>query len=183
MAIIGKIRERSWILVGVIGLALLAFILTDFMSGRGGGQNNIGIGTVYDSDVDYAEYDKNVNLFVNDARATAQKEQRDITQQEQEQAYDQAWSYTVDNLILQRERIQREINLHSALFISLSDKLELAKIDENDTTSSIFLLDNAKILPYKSGRSLVDSLMLILLLSFIISSTYESIRNRKELFN
>lgn len=90
---------------------------------------------------------------------------------------------TSPNLILQRERIQREINLHSALFISLSDKLELAKIDENDTTSSIFLLDNAKILPYKSGRSLVNSLMLILLLSFIISSTYESIRNRKELFN
>ena len=47
----------------------------------------------------------------------------------------------------------------------------------------IFLLDNAKISAYKPGRSLVDSLLLILLLSFIISSTYESIRNRKELFN
>lgn len=90
---------------------------------------------------------------------------------------------TSPNLILQRERIQREINLYSALFISLSDKLELAKIDENDTTSSIFLLDNAKISAYKPGRPLVDSLFLILLLSFIISSTYESIRNRKELFN
>ena len=111
--------------------------------------------------------------------------QEDLTQSENNmlEFLEKNKNITSPNLILQRERIQRDINLYSALFISLSDKLELAKIDENDTTSSIFLLDNAKSLPYKSGRSLVDSLLFILTLSFIISLTYESIRYRKELFN
>ena len=152
MAIIGKIRERSWILVGVIGLALVAFILTDFMSGRGGGQNNIGIGTVYDSDVDYAEYDKNVNLFVNDARATAQKEQRDITQQEQEQAYDQAWSYTVDNLILQREYDALGINVSDAEFKAYllgKDGFEVLPDIAKGFTDSVTGAVNTKLLESK----------------------------------
>ena len=43
MAIIGKIRERSWLLIAVMVIALLAFLLMDF----GGNGNN---GNVQQSD-------------------------------------------------------------------------------------------------------------------------------------
>lgn len=152
MAIIGKIREKSWLLVGVIGLALVAFILTDFLSGSNRGQNNIGIGTVYDSDVDYAEYDKNVKLFLADARATAQKEQRDINQQEQDQAYDQAWSYTVDNLILQKEYDALGINVSEAEFKAYllgKDGFEVLPDIAKGFTDSVTGAVNTKLLESK----------------------------------
>ena len=50
---------------------------------------------------------------------------------------------TSPSLQLERERIQRDINLHSTVYINLSDELEMAKIDEKDTTSSIFLFTSA----------------------------------------
>ena len=57
-------------------------------------------------------------------------------------------------LVLQKDRLERNVMLYNQLFVSLSDQLELAKIDEKDTTSSLFLLDNATVSPYKKGRSL-----------------------------
>ena len=152
MAIIGKIREKSWLLVGVIGVALVSFILGDFLSGSNRGQNSMGIGTVYDSDVDYAEYDKNVSLFLNDAKATAQKEQRDITQQEQDQAYDQAWSYTVDNRILQKEYDALGINVSEAEFKAYllgKDGFEVLPDIAKGFTDSVTGAVNTKLLESK----------------------------------
>src|SRR6476659_9044020 len=47
MAIIGKIRQRSWILVGFIAVALLIFIIEaalerNSLFGGGGGKNSVG---------------------------------------------------------------------------------------------------------------------------------------------
>lgn len=86
------------------------------------------------------------------------------------------------NLILQKERIERNINLYASLYISLSDQLELAKIDQNDTTSSIFLLDKADVSPYKSGRPLLTSIVLIFCFVTIFVLILDSFINRKDLF-
>ena len=51
MATLGNIRRRSGLLFAVIGIAMLAFILTDFMqSKRSGGGSNI-VGQVHGQDI------------------------------------------------------------------------------------------------------------------------------------
>ena len=91
-------------------------------------------------------------------------------------------SITSPSLTLQQERIQRNILLYTQLYLSLSDQLELAKIDEKDTTSSIFLLDSAEISSYKAGRTLFESLLIISILLFSIVFVFEAFKNRNEIF-
>jgi len=85
-------------------------------------------------------------------------------------------------LVLQRDRIERNINLYDQLHLSLSDQLEIAKIDEKDFTSSVFLLDSATLSSYKSGRSLLESIILILIFVFIAATSWEVYNNRERLF-
>ena len=85
-------------------------------------------------------------------------------------------------LILKKDRIERSINLYNQLYLTLSDQLEVAKIDEKDFTSSVFLLDNATISSYKNGRSLLESILLILIIVFISATSWEVFRNRERLF-
>lgn len=86
------------------------------------------------------------------------------------------------SLNLQNDRLERNIMLHNQLYISLSDQLEIARIDEKDNTSSIFLLDNATLSYYKSGRSLLKSIFLILVMIFVITTSFEVYKYRHQLF-
>ena len=86
------------------------------------------------------------------------------------------------NLMLQRDRIQRNISLYSQLYISLSDQLELTKIDEKDTTSSIFLLDAPYISSYKPGGDYLESLFILFVLFYGACTMFEFYRNRYSLF-
>ena len=56
MAIIGKIRSKSGLLVGIIGIALLSFILGDYQNFFGSGEGEYGIGTVYGEKIDANKY-------------------------------------------------------------------------------------------------------------------------------
>jgi len=86
------------------------------------------------------------------------------------------------SLILQRQRIERDIALYTQLYLSLSDQLELAKIEENNTTSSVFLLDKPQKLSYIAGGSLLENLIKLIFLLFSLFFFYESFRSRKDLF-
>ena len=85
-------------------------------------------------------------------------------------------------LVLQRDRIERNINLYDQLHLSLSDQLEIAKIDEKDFTSSVFLLDSATLSFYKAGSGLLESIILILVIVFITATSWEVYNNRERLF-
>jgi len=85
-------------------------------------------------------------------------------------------------LIIKQDRIERSINLYAQLYLSLSDQLEIAKIDEKDFTSSVFLLDNSTLSSYKDGRSLLESIILILIIAFISATSWEVFNNRERLF-
>ncbi len=85
-------------------------------------------------------------------------------------------------LLLEKERIERDIALFSQLYLSLSDKLESAKIDEKDTTSPIFLLDSPNISSNKSGIEFHKGLIFIFFLSFMTSLCFELYQNRRQLF-
>ena len=86
-------------------------------------------------------------------------------------------------LVLQKERLERDIALQSQLFIRLSDELELAKIDEKDNTSSIFLLQEPHVLARKSGGNALMNLIRAAITYSLFIFIFEAFLNRKKLFN
>ncbi len=85
------------------------------------------------------------------------------------------------SLVLQKDRIEKNIILTRQLYFNLSDQFEMAKIEEKDDTSSIFLLDSPHISPKKAGLTLLEGLFLIFVMSSFLSSSYYLYINRKEL--
>lgn len=103
MALIGKIREKSWLLVLLIGLALLAFILSDYQSWFGGQEDQYGYGTVYGEMVDYNLYDKAVSNYQMMDQQQFQQQGREYTSRDQTASENKAWNAIVDSILLQRE--------------------------------------------------------------------------------
>ena len=109
MAIIGKIRDKSWLILIIIGGALVAFILGDYQKGSTGNESKYGFGTVYGEKVNIEEFNEAVNIATENSRRTAQQ------QQQAPKPVDKAavWASFVDNVLLERE--------YEALGISVSD--------------------------------------------------------------
>jgi peptidyl-prolyl cis-trans isomerase D len=62
MITLEKIRNRSGLLLFVIGFALLAFILTDLLSSQNGGSapTDMVVGTVADEEIDFQSFEQRV---------------------------------------------------------------------------------------------------------------------------
>ncbi|HLV41055.1 MAG TPA: peptidylprolyl isomerase [Brumimicrobium sp.] len=108
MALIGKIREKSWLLIAVVGIAMLAFIIGDLGSVGGGPQEDVyGIGTVNGKKVDEQQYD----LFLNNARNNIMQnkqqqnpsEQPRYTEEDEKSAIQQAWQTSIIEGLMQEE--------------------------------------------------------------------------------
>lgn len=99
MAIIGKIRDNGWLVLVFVGLALLAFIFTDWSKITGGEEPKFGIGTVYGEKVDIDEFNKAVNIAEENAKRMA------IQQNQPPQPVDRAavWKSYVEKLLLEKE--------------------------------------------------------------------------------
>lgn len=61
MAVIGKIRERSGLLIGIVGGALVLFILGELLSNRGMGRSEAVLGTVGDEEIGVVAFEQRVN--------------------------------------------------------------------------------------------------------------------------
>ena len=61
MAVIGKIRERSGLLIGIVGGALVLFILGELLSNRGVGRSEAVLGTVGDEEIGVVAFEQRVN--------------------------------------------------------------------------------------------------------------------------
>ena len=114
MAIIGKIREKSGLLVGIVGLALLAFVLGDYQSMFGSSEGIYGIGLVNGDKVNENNYSILSARVQEQDRAQAEREQKGFGDAEMAGATDKAWNFTVDSILLHKE--------YEALGISVSDK-------------------------------------------------------------
>lgn len=99
MALIGKIREKSWLILVLVGGALLAFILTDYQKITGGSDIQYGYGTVYGEMVDMDAFNQEVNIAQQNADAQADQ------QGQPRQPVDRStvWTSFVENLILNKE--------------------------------------------------------------------------------
>jgi len=83
------------------------------------------------------------------------------------------------NLILQKNRLEREILLFSQTYNTLSDQLELSKIEEKNTTSSIYILDTPNEAFLKSGVNFIFGNIFVFITSIILKTLYLIHRNRK----
>jgi len=115
MAIIGKIREKSWLLVIIIGLALVAFILGDYLTGtRGIDDSQYGYGTVFGEKLDPKLYDMASSNFQQMDRNQFQEQQKEYGAKDMEASNTKAFKAIADSMILQTE--------FDALGISVSDR-------------------------------------------------------------
>ncbi|MCB0792937.1 MAG: peptidylprolyl isomerase [Flavobacteriales bacterium] len=99
MAVIGKIRERSGLLIVLVGGAMVAFILTDLFSNRGGSRTR-AVGAIAGEDIDIQEYDRRVgeelDSYRNDFNAT-------VTSQMTEQVRNTVWNDIIREHTLLRQ--------------------------------------------------------------------------------
>lgn len=114
MAIIGRIRNMRYLLVGITGLALLTFILTGLFDKIGSSVDRGTLGTIDGNEVDTAIYNAKLNQFVMSDKQQFQQQQKEYTDKDAEQSADKAWSATVDEIILKGE--------YEALGLAVSEK-------------------------------------------------------------
>lgn len=114
MALIGKIREKSLLLVIIIGLALLAFIMGAYGKMGSGSDDMIGYGTVFGEKVDYKEFETMSSKFTEQDRNQFAQQQREYTQADQDATADKAWNYVTESIIFNKE--------YDALGIDVSDR-------------------------------------------------------------
>jgi peptidyl-prolyl cis-trans isomerase D len=114
MAIIGRIRNMRYLLVGITGLALLTFILTGLFDKIGSSVDRGTLGTIDGNEVDTAVYYSKLRQFEMSDRQQFQQQQREYTDKDAEQSADKAWSAAVDEIILKSE--------YEALGLAVSEK-------------------------------------------------------------
>ncbi|HIP32920.1 MAG TPA: hypothetical protein EYG86_09170 [Crocinitomicaceae bacterium] len=112
MAIIGKIRDNSWMMLILIGLALVAFIFTDYSKMTGNNESVYGFGTIKGEKVDMNEFNKNVDRAQVNADRSAAQQQQPSTPVDR----DQVWRAFTDKLLLDDEFAALGIDVSPAEF-------------------------------------------------------------------
>ena len=150
MATLGKIRNRSGLLLTVIGIAMLAFILGDFMSSLGsGGGSSIYVGEVLGEDVTRQAYELKVEEGIENWKS--QNQQGVLNQTTTSQIRSQIWDQYVRDLIMNNEFSKLGIDVSDEEFFELLQGLnvhpEISKVPAfQDQASGQF--DRTKVLGY-----------------------------------
>jgi len=103
MAIIGKIREKSGWVIGIIGLAMLGFIATDLLSNKlfRGNTGPKGVGMIYGKTIDEQEFKDRLDPAIKSQMQ--QKKGAGLSVEEQNQLNDQMWQELIDRKIMDKE--------------------------------------------------------------------------------
>ncbi|MEZ4757312.1 MAG: peptidylprolyl isomerase [Flavobacteriales bacterium] len=92
MAVIGKIRERSGLLLVIVGGAMAAFILTDLFSSRGAGRQDAVLGEVAGEEIGVADFERRVSDEVESYRNDFGQQ---VNAEMQEQVRSSVWNEMV----------------------------------------------------------------------------------------
>ena len=150
MATLGRIRNRSGLLLVVIGVGMLAFIGGDFMSSLGsGGGGSIYVGEVLGEDVMRQAYEVKVEEGINNWQS--QNPQSVLNQTTTAQIRSQIWDQYVRELIMENEFEKLGIDVSDDEFFELLQGAnvhpEIAKVPAfQDPTTGQF--DRTKVLGY-----------------------------------
>jgi peptidyl-prolyl cis-trans isomerase D len=100
MAIIGKIRKRSGLLIILIGVAIAGFVLQDAFKGTRGFRN-IDFAEVDGEKISYRDFDKKVEEQLEQIKAQQQKD--NLTSQEVYQVRQSVWNQMVNDILMGKE--------------------------------------------------------------------------------
>lgn len=104
MAIIGKIREKSVLVIVLVGLSLVLFILGDFLTNQRGGPLDTSIGEAYGEPIDGIEYDRRVREMTEGENARREAMgQPTLSETEVDQMRENVWNQLVGEIISKRE--------------------------------------------------------------------------------
>ena len=121
MSTLARIRNRSGLLLAVIGVAMLAFILGDFMqSKRSGGSGSIYVGEVLGKDVLRQDFEMRVDERITNWKSDPQQNQGgNLTQTITGQIRSQVWDQYVRELVMNNEYSKLGIDVSDDEFFEL----------------------------------------------------------------
>ena len=157
MSTLESLRKRSGLLVGIVGLAILAFILTDFFGGQGSmfGNSETTVGEIAGNSID-------VNIFKNkvdeaESAQLANGQKTSLTQEEKDGIVQQVWNQMINEQVMVKEYEKLGISIsdeelydlmvihpHSALVRNLSDP-QSGKVSPMFANAQTGMIDPAKI--------------------------------------
>ncbi len=99
MAAIGKIREQSTLLLIIIGGAMVAFVLGDLMSNRGGGVQDQYVGEVFGEEINMIDYERRVEAEKQSLASIGQS----VSSAQEQQIRNQVWNSMIQERIMYTE--------------------------------------------------------------------------------
>ena len=124
MALIGKIRAKSGLAVGLVGGALILFILADAFKGMFTPDAEEFVqASVYGEPVDMQKVSETTQLFMNNAQINARNEGREMTPDEISRIKEQAFQEEVRKIIMgkQMELLGIQVNSEELNFLVKGD--------------------------------------------------------------
>ncbi len=103
MSVLESLRKRSGLLVAIVGLALLAFVLTGLFE-RGNsmfGGSDRTVGEIAGKSIDYNAFNAKVQEAIENQKRNSGK--TSLTQEETDQAIQQVWNQTINEEVLTKE--------------------------------------------------------------------------------
>ncbi|MBL4709002.1 MAG: SurA N-terminal domain-containing protein [Flavobacteriales bacterium] len=111
MAIIGKIRERSFLVLIIIGVAILAFVLTDLFSAKAGGQQGpISLAEIDGHQISPQEFDARVRKAYDNYQKQTQQE---LDERTKSSIRESVWAEITSDILVGNEMEELGINVTS----------------------------------------------------------------------
>ncbi|MDY0077862.1 MAG: peptidylprolyl isomerase [Bacteroidales bacterium] len=146
MAVIGKIRKRSGLLVVVIGVALAAFVLGDFASG-GGGRQEMNVGKVEGEAISIQDFNRKYDQNVEATRQQSQNER--MSQDELFRLRDNTWNQMLEEIIMGNEYEELGLTVTSQeLFDQIQGSNPHPAVIQNFTNPETGQFDRELVLNY-----------------------------------
>lgn len=165
MSVLESLRKRSGLLVGIVGLAILAFILTDFFGGQGsmfsGAETTVG---------EIAGNSIDINIFKNkvDEAESAQlrnSQKASLSPEEKDQIVQQVWNQMINEQVMVKEYEKLGISIsddelydlmvthpHAALVRNLSDP-QTGQVSPMFANAQTGQIDPAKIREFTAAMT------------------------------
>ena len=109
MAIIGKIRQRTGLLLGTICVALVMFILMDYFQNKGRGGESKSVGKIGGSSIDAQDFSQKVDDYVN--RIKLINPNLPLNDETNSAIRDEVWNNLVVDRLLKRNLDKMGVNV------------------------------------------------------------------------
>ena len=134
MATLEKIRNKAgWLISLVLGLALLAFILGDFLKGNNGGPTDVNIAEVLGEEIPYNDYQSRLQTLTENYKANTGK--TGLDDKESEMMREQTWDALIKDAVMNNEFDELGINVSAD---ELYDMVQGKNLDPSILQAPIF---------------------------------------------